>query len=71
MEKKCNGCNNIKDVSLFHKDRRSKDGLRNHCKICINEINRLYRCNNIEKYNEARKTYYRKNIIKKRKERIL
>ena len=32
MEKKCNKCNVVKDVSEFGK---RKEGLRNHCKGCI------------------------------------
>jgi len=35
MEKKCNKCNVVKDVSEFNKAINNKDGLRNECKACM------------------------------------
>lgn len=32
--KRCKKCGELKAVSEFYKDKKSKDGLRSHCKPC-------------------------------------
>lgn len=69
-EKKCSSCKEIKDISLFHKDRSTKDGFGWRCtpckkiesrdfyeknKIKIKETQRRYQENNSEKYAEMQK----------------
>ena len=33
-EKQCTKCGEVKPVSAFHKNKRAKDGLQSHCRIC-------------------------------------
>ena len=42
LVKKCCRCKNILLKSNFHKNTKSKDGLRSQCKICVNEYNKNY-----------------------------
>lgn len=37
-EKKCNHCNEVKDISFFNKRRSSKDGLEYKCRSCVKKI---------------------------------
>lgn len=53
METKiCSKCGIEKPVNEFYKDRRSKDGLRSHCKECHNLSSRKWRSENPEKQRE-------------------
>lgn len=65
--KKCTQCNEEKDISLFSKSKRSKDGKRSECKDC----NKKYRDFKSKTNNaEYRKSYYLLNkdkIIKNNK----
>ena len=61
MEKKCNKCNVVKDVSEFGKRKDSKDGLRNDCKLCVKEVQKGYRIVNEEKQTKYMKVYYKAN----------
>lgn len=49
MNKLCTKCNIEKNISLFHKCKRLKDGYKNICKECKKEENRIYR-NNIDEH---------------------
>lgn len=40
--KKCTACNELKNIDLFHKNSKTKDGLSLHCKPCANERGRKY-----------------------------
>lgn len=40
--KSCYKCNETKDTSEFHKNKRQKDGLQNYCKSCAKIRNRDY-----------------------------
>jgi len=51
--KVCTGCGEEKDLSLFGKDRRGRNGLSPRCKACIREKNRKY--------------YYKRNKNRKRR----
>ncbi len=55
MKKKCNKCGEIKSVGEFYKHKATKDRLCTYCKLCMNEISRLWRTNN-----EIDKDYYKK-----------
>lgn len=60
--KKCSKCGEIKDISEFHKYKRSKDGVRSKCKICRKDENTSSK--------ERSKKYYDENkneINKKRR----
>ena len=50
MTKKCNRCNNNKDISMFYKDKSQKNGIRSICKKCDDITTELWRDNNKEKY---------------------
>ena len=42
-EKKCNSCEEIKNILEFYKDKSKKDGLSSRCKKCIEKYNLYYR----------------------------
>ena len=55
--KKCKKCNEIKELSKFHKNNTMKDGYVNKCKEC----RKIYNSENkdrIRKYNQAYDKYY-------------
>jgi hypothetical protein len=60
-KKKCLKCLEKKELDLFPKMSRNKDGLDTYCKVCRNEINKQYRTSNPEKLKKARKIDYIKN----------
>jgi len=66
MIKKCNKCNQNKNVSHFHKLKKSKDGYRSQCKECRKKDTKKYRDINKETLNEKQKKYYQDN-----KEKVL
>ena len=55
--KRCSKCEEVKSVSEFSKDRRSKDGYKSRCKECA----KRYREENKEKIAERGRRYYDKN----------
>ena len=62
MKKQCSKCKKWKLFSKFYKDKRTKDGLRFHCKECSNDQTNKYRQTHIIKCAEQRKKY-RQTII--------
>lgn len=38
--KKCSTCKEVKDASLFSKNKARKDGLHNQCKVCSTKSHR-------------------------------
>jgi len=60
MEKICNKCELVKDITDFPKNKASKDGYRNYCKKCKNVADRLYKI----EYNKKYRTKNRENIKK-------
>jgi hypothetical protein len=72
--KTCSKCNEDKDISEFHKNKSSKDGLKSSCKICRNKDNIIrsksesaiiknkeYREVNREKLKAYKDNYYKEN----------
>lgn len=55
----CRICNEEKDVTMFYKRKKSVDGYRNDCKICLNDYtkNNPNRKKNKKKYYENNKEY--------------
>ena len=44
MEKKiCRICNELKELSDFHRKKNTKDGHRNECKECVKDIQKIYK----------------------------
>lgn len=43
LYKKCRICEDIKEVTEFHKKKTSKDGYRNECKECVKDIQKKYK----------------------------
>lgn len=43
LTKKCNHCNFIKEIELFHKKEQAKDGYQPNCKDCANKLKREWR----------------------------
>lgn len=63
-EKLCTKCEEIKPVSEFHKDTKSKDGYKHHCIICRKIKHNKYRDENKEHIKLVRKNNYSKNRYK-------
>jgi len=68
--KQCNKCNEVKELTEFHKRSAAKDGLQHKCKKCTslldrgrqdarNKSNRLFRENNREEYLKQKRAYRR------------
>jgi hypothetical protein len=56
--KSCNKCKEIKKLSEFNKDKNHKDGHKNTCRKCANEMTRLWKANNkdhVKKYRDEHK----------------
>lgn len=47
MDKICSKCGKTFTVEMFHRDKNSKDGHRNCCKICQRELSKNYRAKNL------------------------
>ena len=79
MSKECTKCASAKSISLFGKDKTTKDGYKTHCKECrkkesvkryiankdsIDLQNKLWASNNEERAKEIKSEYYNRNIDK-------
>jgi hypothetical protein len=62
MNKKCSKCKEIKDISMFYKNKQKKDNLQSNCKKCHTITCKDYIARNPEKYKEWNK----KQMTKKR-----
>jgi len=52
MEKKCWRCGETKDISLFHRNKRNKDGRTTECSVCRKAMGAAYAKANRVKLNE-------------------
>lgn len=57
----CSKCKIEKPITEFHKQSSKKDGLRPHCKLCVNTANIQYKKDNKEKCKEMNQNYYLNN----------
>src|SRR5688572_15562514 len=55
--KRCSKCKEIKPHAAFSRNKKSKDGLKSHCKACINEAYAA----NPETVRSRSRTYYEAN----------
>lgn len=69
ITKQCTKCKEIKEISLYHKSARSKNGFSCICKECTKELSKIYRDKNKDKINKDKKTYRENNIEKVRKQK--
>lgn len=60
--KTCTKCKIEKPFTDFHKHKSQKTGLRSQCKLCTNESNKKYACENKEKVLTASKKWRENNI---------
>ena len=67
MSKKCISCNIVKDITDFHKYKRSSDGIRARCKDCRKE----HYISNADKERARVRKYYSKNSEKVKNSRSL
>jgi len=58
MFKQCKKCNEVKDLSQFHKKYGKPIA---QCNICRNSLNRQYYCSNKLNINEHHKQFYKQN----------
>ena len=59
--KECSKCREIKPLTEFYKQSKSKDGFSNICKSCKSIQDKEYRENNKEKVLKKKKEYYENN----------
>jgi hypothetical protein len=59
--KKCTFCKDLKNLDLFHKSNKTKDGKRSQCKSCAKEYTRRRYLENREKIKEANKVWRNNN----------
>jgi len=62
--KKCVKCKEEKELTEFYKNKISKDGYENNCKICCLKINKEYRDINKQKISKRKTEYYKNNTEK-------
>lgn len=62
IEKRCPHCGQIKSISEFGKNKTRKDGLSGYCKVCNNEVYKVYKKTYFERHPEAHKNAYHKDI---------
>ena len=67
MAKRCGKCKQRKSFSEFGKKSDSKDGLRNTCRECRKEYNRIHRIEKA-KYNKKYRQIHRTELIEQQKE---
>lgn len=60
----CPKCKEELSISCFAKNKTKKIGYSSLCKACFKVINKNFRINNREKYNESNRKYYYKTRIK-------
>ena len=61
MNKICNKCKEEKDIKLFYKDKRMKDGHLNHCKQCKQLSNKAWSNKNQDKMKAYRDKWIEDN----------
>ena len=59
MIKKCKICNLEKEIDKFVKNKNSKNGYENICKVCKNTRMRVYKKS--DEYRECKRKYSRKS----------
>ena len=64
--KKCSSCNDEKTYHLFHKNSRSKDGLRSDCKSCRKEYTKRYNESRRDSINERQREYNKRPEVRER-----
>ena len=64
MKKTCNKCKQEKDLTEFYRDKQTKDGKKNRCKVCVKACVAAYRKANSEKLKAKNAAYraYHKEI---------
>ena len=61
IHKLCTTCGLEKDVTEFHRDRQTKDGLHSRCALCANAAVRKWNRDNPERAAATARRYYQKN----------
>jgi hypothetical protein len=61
VSKKCFSCTELKDIQLFNKDSKARDGLCYYCKDCRKEQKRQYYLENKQDISYRQKQYTNKN----------
>jgi hypothetical protein len=55
--KQCRKCGEEKDVSLFYKRSRAKDGYNPHCKSCVQKYESEYRTSDMQRKYNLKKSF--------------
>jgi len=61
LNKTCDTCKATLPVRFFYKNKGAKDGYKNKCKLCCNDMAKA-KSFNVEKYYEKNGKYYLKKI---------
>jgi len=69
----CSNCKEEKRIEEFYFDKKNKDGFKNKCKTCSNNLHKEWEKNNVYKRKEYlkkwRKEYYNNNVEKLKNDR--
>ena len=64
-EKNCSGCDDIKTISNFHKNKSKYDGLSSYCISCSKEYALQYKEQHKERLSQYNKERYKRICIEK------
>ena len=57
----CSKCSEVKELKMFYKRKKHKDGYNTQCKSCIQSYEMGYRSENVDIVKKARDKYYKNN----------
>jgi hypothetical protein len=60
--KTCSKCKKEKEIEEFYLDKKCKDGFKNRCKTCLNNHQKEWEKNNVDKRKEYQKEYQKKYV---------
>lgn len=69
--KKCIKCKLDKELDLFNKNIKSKDGFTSYCKECAKQKSALWALTNTDKRKKNQTTYYKRNNKKLREKQLI
>lgn len=67
MEKRCAVCNQVKPITEFHKNSKTKDGCAARCKPCACQATMEWKVANRERYAESLRSWKERNRERKRR----
>ena len=59
--KRCNKCQEAKELTGFYRNKHCRDGYLNHCKVCQYKLNKDWKLGNKDKVKKSREAWTLKN----------